>query len=157
MSSIVQETNCSVCQLSVGYQRENNNKSWQIDSIHRNNITFRIRIQCCSTSRFYTLFQSPVPNAYQNQMGTCTLPRHPAGVSAHHWPTYGGTIAGVRHIPQVQISGMQTASPPPPPSQIAMHHLNSRPTRHCIGGGVSIVDDEATVETPLMVKRESTV
>lgn len=98
-----------------------------------------------------------MPNAYQNQMGTCTLPRHPNAIGTHHWPTYGGTIAGVRHIPQVQISGLQT---PPPPSQIAMHHLNSRAPRHCMGGnvtGISVVDDEATVETPLMVKRESTV
>ena len=82
-------------------------------------------------------------------MSTCTLPRHPA----HHWPTYGGTVAGVRHHampPQVQISGMQT---PPPPSQIAMHHLNTRTARICIG----VPEDEATVETPLMVKRESTV
>lgn len=88
---------------------------------------------------------------------TCTLPRHPAVAAAHHWPTYGGTIAGVRHIPQVQISGLQT---PPPPSQIAMHHLNSRAPRHCIPGGsisVGVPEDEATVETPLMVKRESTV
>lgn len=89
-------------------------------------------------------------NAYATQVSTCTLPRHPT--AAHHWPTYGGTIAGVRHhnIPQVQISGMQT--PPPPPSQIAMHHLNSR-TRVCIG----VPEDEPTAETPLMVKRESTV
>lgn len=129
------------------------------------NIKFRVASPYSYTTYFVSQFlqldlillQSPVPNAYQNQMGTCTLPRHPSGVPAHHWPTYGGTIAGVRHIPQVQISGMQAASPPPPPSQIAMHHLSSRPTRHCIGGGVSIVDDEATVETPLMVKRESTV
>lgn len=71
----------------------------------------------------------------------------------------GGTIAGVRQMAQVQISGL-----PLPPSQIAMHHLNSRATRHCIPGGgggistgISLVDDEVTVETPLMVKRESTV
>lgn len=117
------------------------------------------------------LTQSPVPAAYQNQMSTCTLPRHPAQVTAHHWSSYGGTIAGVRQIPHVQISGLQT---PLPPSQIVMHHLNTRATRHCIGGntasgvssvggitgistGVSLVDDEVTVETPLMVKRESTV
>lgn len=71
----------------------------------------------------------------------------------------GGTIAGIRQIPQVQIGTL-----PLPPSQIAMHHLNSRTTRHCIPGGgggiatgISLVDDEVTVETPLMVKRESTV
>lgn len=111
----------------------------------------------------FDLFQSPVPNAYQNQMTTCTLPRHPTQVTAHHWSSYGGTIAGVRQMPQVQISGLQTTAPPPP-SQIAMHHLNSRATRHCIPGGgggistgISLVDDEVTVETPLMVKRESTV
>lgn len=141
------------------YQRNNNNL--QYDFIRRNNIKFRMHCITYSSYFFSTsaiiLLQSPVPKAYPNQMGTCTLPRHPTGVSTHHWPTYGGTIAGVRHMPQVQISGMQTSSPPPPPSQIAMHHLNSRPTRHCIGGGVSIVDDEATAETPLMVKRESTV
>ncbi|XP_055324788.1 protein turtle [Sitodiplosis mosellana] len=100
-----------------------------------------------------TLSISPVPNAYQNQMTTCTLPRHPGQVNAHHWSSYGGTIASVRQIPQVQISGLQTA--PPPPSQIAMHHLNSRTARHCIPA--ALVDDEVTVETPLMVKRESTV
>lgn len=87
-------------------------------------------------------------------MTTCTLPRHPGQVNAHHWSSYGGTIASVRQIPQVQISGLQTA-PPPPPSQIAMHHLNSRTARHCIPA--ALVDDEVTVETPLMVKRESTV
>lgn len=86
-------------------------------------------------------------------MTTCTLPRHPGQVSAHHWSTYGGTIASVRQIPHVQISGLQTA--PPPPSQIAMHHLNSRTARHCVPA--ALVDDEDTVETPLMVKRESTV
>lgn len=66
-------------------------------------------------------------------------------------------------MPQVQISGIQTTAPPPP-SQIAMHHLNNRAARHCIpggGGGVStginLVDDEMTIETPLMLKRESTV
>lgn len=88
-------------------------------------------------------------------MTTCTLPRHPGQANAHHWSSYGGTIASnVRQIPQVQISGLQLAPPPPPPSQIAMHHLNSR-TRHCIP--TPLVDEEVTVETPLMVKRESTV
>lgn len=98
-------------------------------------------------------------------MTTCTLPRHPT--QGHHWTSYGGKIAGIRQMPQVQISGIQTtaaaAGPPPPPSQIAMHHLNTRAARHCIpgGGGVStginLVDDEMTIETPLMLKRESTV
>ncbi|KAG4065909.1 hypothetical protein HA402_000356 [Bradysia odoriphaga] len=87
---------------------------------------------------------SPVPNTYPNPQSTCTLPRHPN----QHWPSYGGTIAGVRHIPQVQMCGPQ----PPPPSQIAMQHLNTR-SRMCIG----VAEDEASIDTPLMVKRESTV
>lgn len=85
-----------------------------------------------------------MPNTYPNPQSTCTLPRHPN----QHWPSYGGTIAGVRHIPQVQMCGPQQ----PPPSQIAMQHLNNR-SRMCIG----VAEDEASIDTPLMVKRESTV
>lgn len=97
---------------------------------------------------FFFVFQSPVPNSYPNPSATCTLPRHP-NHQQQHWPSYGGTIAGVRHIPQVQICGSQQ---PPPPSAIAMQHLNSR-TRICI----AVPEDEPSAETPLMVKRESTV
>lgn len=96
------------------------------------------------------------------------------------WPSYGGvgvgvggSIAGVRHIPQVQIMQQQSqqqlllqqaaaagvvmqsqaaATVPQLPSTIAMQHLNSR-TRIC----VAVPEDEVTADTPLMVKRESTV
>lgn len=97
------------------------------------------------------------------------------------WPSYGGvgvgvggSIAGVRHIPQVQIMQQQSqqqlllqqaaaagvvmqsqaaaAAAPQLPSTIAMQHLNSR-TRIC----VAVPEDEVTADTPLMVKRESTV
>lgn len=97
--------------------------------------------------QFLICHQSPVPNSFQNSSSNCTLPRHPN----QHWPPYGGTIAGVRHIPQMQICGAQ--APPPPPSTIAMQHLNSR-TRMCIGVPEEI---EASADTPLMIKRESTV
>ncbi|KAJ6639774.1 hypothetical protein Bhyg_12521, partial [Pseudolycoriella hygida] len=83
---------------------------------------------------------SPVPNIYPKPQSTCTLPRHPN----QHWPSYGGTIAGVRHLPQVQMCGPQ----PPPPSQIAMQHLNTR-SRMCIG----LAEDDTSIDTPLMLKQ----
>lgn len=89
---------------------------------------------------------SPVPKAFQNPSNTCTLPRHH---NNQHWPSYGGTIAGVRNMSQtITISGTQ----PPPPSTIAMHNLgpNAR-TRVCVGMS------EEDAEIPLMMKRESTV
>lgn len=88
-----------------------------------------------------------VPKQFQNPSNTCTLPRH----HNNHWPSYGGTIAGVRNMSQtITISGTQ--QPPLPPSTIAMHNLGPNPrTRVC--GGLS----EEDVEIPLMMKRESTV
>lgn len=93
---------------------------------------------------------SPVPKSFQNPSNTCTLPRH----HNNHWPSYAGTIAGtaVRNMSQtITISQSQ----PPPPSCIAMQSLgpNARP-RVCIGLGINPEDD---VETPLMLKRESSV
>ena len=88
--------------------------------------------------------QSSVSNAYPPNT-SCTLPRHPN----HHWPTYGGTIAGVRHLPQMAVHAA------PPPSTIAMQHLgptSNRP-RVCIG----VPEDDVSADTPLMLKRESTV
>lgn len=93
-----------------------------------------------------SMSMSPVPKAFQAPTNTCTLPRHH---NNQHWPSYGGTIAGVRNMSQtITISGTQ----PPPPSTIAMHNLgpNAR-TRVCVGLG----EDDA--EIPLMMKRESTV
>lgn len=104
-----------------------------------------------------------MPNSYANTGSSCTLPRHPTHPN-HHWPSYGGTIAGVRHIPQMTIGGSQQQQHqhqqhqqqiiPPPPSSIAMQHLGptARP-RVCIG----VPEDDVSAETPLMVKRESTV
>ena len=58
--------------------------------------------------------------------------------------------AGVRNMSTITVSGQ----PPPPPSSIAMQHLGPTPRpRVCIG----VPEDEDSVETPLMVKRESTV
>lgn len=87
---------------------------------------------------------SPVPKQFQHPGNTCTLPRH----TNNHWPSYGGAIAGVRNMTQtITVSGNQ----PPPPSTIAMHNLGPNTRRVCIG----LPEDDA--ETPLMVKRESTV
>lgn len=96
-----------------------------------------------------------MPNSYPATHNTSTLPRHPGGgVNANHaWPSYGGTIAGVRNI---TVNGNNHIVPPPP-STIAMQHLgpNARPR---IYQQTSVAEDDmATVETPLMVKRESTV
>lgn len=85
------------------------------------------------------------PKQFQNPSNTCTLPRH----HNNHWPSYGGTIAGVRNMSQtITISGNQ----PPPPSTIAMHNLgpNAR-ARVCVGLS------EEDIDVPLMMKRESTV
>ncbi|XP_040152153.1 neural cell adhesion molecule 1 isoform X2 [Anopheles arabiensis] len=97
---------------------------------------------------------------------TCTLPRHPvtAGTgpvgpgpltpNAHHWPSYGGTIAGVRNITAISVTSNQGSPAPPPPSAIAMQHLGpTARTRVCIG----LPEDEVSADTPLMMKRESTV
>ncbi|XP_035918540.1 neural cell adhesion molecule 1-like [Anopheles stephensi] len=98
---------------------------------------------------------------------TCTLPRHPVtggtgpgplAPNAHHWPSYGGTIAGVRNITAISVTSNQGSPggqvPPPPPSAIAMQHLGpTARTRVCIG----LPEDEVSADTPLMMKRESTV
>uniref|UniRef100_A0A182W1B3 Fibronectin type-III domain-containing protein n=1 Tax=Anopheles minimus TaxID=112268 RepID=A0A182W1B3_9DIPT len=97
---------------------------------------------------------------------TCTLPRHPVTAvsgpgpgpnlppNAHHWPTYGGTIAGVRNITAISVTSNQGSPAPPPPSAIAMQHLGpTARTRVCIG----LPEDEVSADTPLMMKRESTV
>lgn len=100
-----------------------------------------------------SMSMSPVPKSFQTAGNTCTLPRHPNHV-AHHWPSYGGTIAGVRNMSSSTIT--VSGGAPPPPSTIAMHNLNLGPTartRVCIG----MQEDEVSAETPLMVKRESTV
>jgi hypothetical protein len=106
-----------------------------------------------SYSNTNSLSMSPVPTAFPNPPNTCTLPRHHNNHSA--WPSYGGTIAGVRNMSQtITISGSQ---PPPPPNQLlAMHNLgpNTRQQqqqRLCVG----VPEDDA--EMPLMMKRESTV
>ncbi|XP_055588000.1 protein turtle [Uranotaenia lowii] len=92
---------------------------------------------------------------------TCTLPRHPVSAAGlmnpggpHHWPSYGGTIAGVRNMTAISVTSSQQAIPPPP-STIAMQHLGPQPgrTRVCIG----LPEDDVSADTPLMVKRESTV
>ncbi|XP_053671696.1 neural cell adhesion molecule 1 [Anopheles nili] len=102
---------------------------------------------------------------------TCTLPRHPASIggsgpgplvpAGHHWPSYGGTIAGVRNITAISVTSQQgspgaagAAAAPPPPSTIAMQHLGpGGRARVCIG----LPEDEVSADTPLMMKRESTV
>jgi len=89
---------------------------------------------------------APMPKQFQNPSNTCTLPRH----HTNHWPSYGGTIAGVRNMSQtITISGQQ----PPPPSTIAMHNLGPQQARPRICMGLA----EDDPEIPLMMKRESTV
>lgn len=108
---------------------------------------------------------SHVPNTFTSASHvTCTLPRHPPGagggainpagpIGAHHWPSYGGTIAGVRNMTAISVTSSQQAVPPPP-STIAMQHLGPQPrTRVCIG----LPEEDVSADTPLMVKRESTV
>lgn len=89
---------------------------------------------------------NPNSNVFHNPSNTCTLPRHPN----NHWPSYGGTIAGVRNVSQtITISGG------PQPNQnsnqlLAMHTLGPARTR-CMG----LAEDDS--EIPLMAKRDSTV
>ncbi|XP_037921192.1 kin of IRRE-like protein 1 [Hermetia illucens] len=103
---------------------------------------------------------------YTGSMTACTLPRHPN----HLWPSYSGTIAGVRQLqpipsiqqlPPLQPGHQVQPHPQPPPDMtvvtpatIALQHLGSsqRP-RVCIG----LSDDEVNAQTPLMLKHESTV
>jgi hypothetical protein len=108
---------------------------------------------------------SPVPKQFHNPSNTCTLPRHH---NTNHWPTYSGTIAGtaVRNMSQTITISQSQHQPPPPPSCLAMSSLgpNARP-RVCIGlpppsnhqlhHQSSLIEDDA--ETPLMLKRESSV
>lgn len=105
---------------------------------------------------------SPVPKQFQNPSNTCTLPR--GFHNTNHWPTYGGTIAGtaVRNMSQTITISQSQHQPPPPPSCLAMSSLgaNARP-RVCIGLGLPppmhSSSTEEDVETPLMLKRESSV
>lgn len=105
---------------------------------------------------------SPVPKQFQNPSNTCTLPR--GYHNANHWPTYGGAIAGtaVRNMSQTITIAQSQHQPPPPPSCLAMSSLgpNARP-RVCIGLGIPAPSHtsstEEDVETPLMLKRESSV
>lgn len=112
-----------------------------------------------------------MPNSYPATHNTSTLPRHPVGGANHvgaGWPSYGGAIAGVRNI---TVNGSNHIVPPPP-STIAMQHLgptNGRPPTRMYQQQPQLIqqqqqqqtclmeDDSATVETPLMIKRESTV
>lgn len=82
-----------------------------------------------------------------------TLPRHPNQVELQ-WPSYSGTLAGIRNIPSVPANlPNNLPSMPPPPSTIAMHQF----------GGASRTriyfreENEIDSETPLMIKRESVV
>lgn len=97
-------------------------------------------------------------NSYLTSHNTSTLPRHPGNLMAHQWPpSYGGSIAGVRNITSIPVNGSHGTIVPPPPSTIAMQHLgpNGRPR---IYQQSSLIEDEhATVETPLMMKMDSTV
>jgi hypothetical protein len=105
---------------------------------------------------------SPVPKQFQNPSNTCTLPR--GHHNANHWPSYGGAIAGtaVRNMSQTITISQSQHQPPPPPSCLAMSSLgpNARP-RVCIGLGLPpplhSSSNEEDVETPLMLKRESSV
>ena len=103
-----------------------------------------------------SISMGPVPTAYSNPQNTCTLPRHHNNHSA--WPSYGGTIAGVRNMSQtITISGSQ---PPPPPNQLlAMHNLgpNTRQQQQLQQQRLCVGMPEDDAEMPLMMKRESTV
>lgn len=112
-----------------------------------------------------SISMSPVPKLFQNSSNTCTLPR--GHHNSNHWPSYGGTIAGtaVRNMSQTITISQSQHQPPPPPSCLAMSTLgpNARP-RVCIGISPpqnqlhhqsSLIEDDA--ETPLMLKRESSV
>jgi hypothetical protein len=102
--------------------------------------------------------QNSVPNSFHNSQTTCTLPRH----TNLHWPTYDGTVAGVRNMSTITVTGTQQ---PPPPSTIAMQHL------HMTSGGgpiprprvfIGMPEEQhmlssSATDTPLMTKRESTV
>ncbi|XP_055542964.1 hemicentin-1 isoform X2 [Wyeomyia smithii] len=114
------------------------------------------------TSSVTSVSMSHMPNTFATAgHAACTLPRHPVGAGtinpagAHHWPSYGGTIAGVRNMTAISVTSSQPAISPPP-STIAMQHLGPQPraARVCIGG---LPEDDVSVDTPLMIKRESTV
>jgi hypothetical protein len=90
---------------------------------------------------------NPVSNVFHNpSSNTCTLPRH----HNNQWPSYGGTIAGVRNVSQtITISGSQ--QPQNSNQLMAMHNLGpARPPRVCM-----VSEDDS--EIPLMAKRDSTV
>lgn len=84
-----------------------------------------------------------------------TLPRQPHG---HHWAGYGGSMVGIRHIPQHAVNQTPAPRMALPPSTIALQHLsvssNIRPsTRICM----SVPEEEISPNTPLMLKHDSTV
>lgn len=75
---------------------------------------------------------------------------------SHQWPpTYGGSIAGVRNITSIPVNGTHVV--PPPPSTIAMQHLGPTARPRIYQQSSVAEDEQATVETPLMMKRDSTV
>ncbi|EDS45463.1 conserved hypothetical protein [Culex quinquefasciatus] len=100
-------------------------------------------------------------------------------MAPHHWPSYGGTIAGVRNLTAISVTSSQHTIPPPPPSTIAMQHLGGAGTLPRGGGAgasfldhhqqqhqhqqqqprsrVCLAEEDVSADTPLMVKRESTV
>lgn len=143
-------SNCSfVPNNNIQIHNKNHNAAMGYCTL-RNGTLHQPQQQSTSTS------MSPVPKSFQTGMNTCTLPRHPNHI-AHNWPSYGGTIAGVRNINMTTstISVGSQQPQPPPPSSIAMQHLGPTPrTRMCIG---LPENDDVSAETPLMVKRESTV
>lgn len=90
---------------------------------------------------------NPVSNVFHNPSNTCTLPRHPN----NNWPSYGGTIAGVRNVSQtITISGAPQSNPNSN-QLMAMHTLGPARQRCQMG----LLEDDS--EMPLMSKRDSTV
>lgn len=94
---------------------------------------------------------NPVSNVFHNPSNTCTLPRHHNNNNNIQWPSYGGTIAGVRNVSQtITISGNNSQQPQNSNQLMAMHNLGPARPRVCM-----VSEDDS--EIPLMAKRDSTV
>lgn len=77
---------------------------------------------------------------------------------AHQWPpSYGGSIAGVRNITSIPVNGTLGTIVPPPPSTIAMQHLGPQARPRIYQQSSVAEEEQVTVETPLMMKVDSTV
>jgi len=94
---------------------------------------------------------------YTPSFATSTIPRNIDNL-AHQWPSYSGTIAGVRNnVSSIPINEHETTAiiPPPPPSTIAMHQLGPTNRPHIVFQRSK--SENVSVPTDAIIKRESIV